>query len=263
MIIIFMSFFYSFYFLCNNSFSLFLIIIVDGHGRPCGTIFEAAKMKGMRTGMVVTSRVSNATPGSFWGHAMHRKMESLISEYLVGMHGIKKMNDVVIGGGLCSFLPGGSVSISSSPSLPFNTLTFTGESCRSDTKDLIQFARETHNAQVFTDLTDLNSVIFPKRIPILGLLSADHMSYEIDRNLTNEPSLAEMTNTALKLLAPLNEEEAEKGFLLLVEGSKIDMAAHNNDASAHYHEIIAFQEAVKVAISFANQHTNTLVLVVS
>uniref|UniRef100_A0A098VMY2 Alkaline phosphatase n=1 Tax=Mitosporidium daphniae TaxID=1485682 RepID=A0A098VMY2_9MICR len=233
-------------------------VVVDGKKKPCGTILEAAKLSGMRTGMVVTSKVADATPGSFWAHALHRNMESLISEYMVGMHGIKKMNDVLIGGGLCSFVPGGSVSIFSNLNFSFSV-----ESSRIDSKNLLEYAKNHHNASIYTSISDINSSNMTSRHPVLGLLAAENMEYEIDRHLKNEPSLSEMTSTALKLLAPINEEERTKGFVLVVEGSKIDMAAHKNDGPAHYREIMAFQEAVSVAISFANSNPNTLVVVVS
>ena len=231
--------------------------IVDGGGRPCGTIFEAAKLKGMRTGMVVRNSVGDATPASFWSHALHRSMQDLISEYLVGMHGIKRMNDVLIGGGLCSFVPNSWSSLSSKLGFPFPV-----ESCRSDSKNLLEYAQNVHNATICTSMSDLHSVKMASRRPILGLLASKGIAYEIDRDPKKEPSLAELTSTALKLLAPLDEKEKEQGFLLLVEGSKVDIAAHENDGPAHYREVMAFQEAVGVSVAFANRHQNTLVLVV-
>ena len=57
------------------------------------------------------------------------------------------------------------------------------------------------------------------------------MNYEIDRDVALEPSLTEMTDKALKILSssPSTEqdEEENKGFFLMVEGSRIDMAAHS------------------------------------
>lgn len=55
------------------------------------------------------------------------------------------------------------------------------------------------------------------------------MNYEIDRDPALEPSLTEMTDKALKILSSSAEkdEEEDKGFFLMVEGSRIDMAAHS------------------------------------
>lgn len=50
---------------------------------PCGTLFEAAKSKGMKTGLVATSRITHATPASFPAHVVHRDMEDLFAEHQV------------------------------------------------------------------------------------------------------------------------------------------------------------------------------------
>lgn len=52
------------------------------------------------------------------------------------------------------------------------------------------------------------------------------MSYEIDRDHTKEPSLTEMSEKALRLLAA-GTQDSEQGFFLMIEGSRIDMAAHS------------------------------------
>jgi alkaline phosphatase len=57
-------------------------------------------------------------------------------------------------------------------------------------------------------------------MPLIGLFSLDHMAYEIDRSAFKEPSLAEMTEKALQLLTEYTAS-SERGFLLLVEGSRI------------------------------------------
>ncbi|KAG0280621.1 hypothetical protein BGZ97_009365, partial [Linnemannia gamsii] len=46
-------------------------IAVDPTGNPCGTILEAAKDLGMLTGVVVTSRITHATPAAFSAHVIH------------------------------------------------------------------------------------------------------------------------------------------------------------------------------------------------
>ena len=56
----------------------------------------------------------------------------------------------------------------------------------------------------------------------LGLFSMSHMDYEVERT-SEQPSLAEMTRAALERL-----ERAPNGFLLMVEGGRIDHAHHAN-----------------------------------
>jgi len=63
------------------------------------------------------------------------------------------------------------------------------------------------------------------RLPILALFSPDHMDYEIDRNSSEQPSLAEMSKKALDILSDPGDGK-QTGFFLMIEGSRIDMAAH-------------------------------------
>ena len=57
---------------------------------------------------------------------------------------------------------------------------------------------------------------------VLGLFSNSHMDYEVERR-SEQPSLAEMTRVALERL-----EKGPNGFLLMVEGGRIDHAHHEN-----------------------------------
>jgi alkaline phosphatase len=51
------------------------------------------------------------------------------------------------------------------------------------------------------------------------------MSYSIDRDPKVEPSLAEMSAKALSILSKASKKD-NTGFFLMIEGSRIDMAAH-------------------------------------
>jgi alkaline phosphatase len=75
------------------------------------------------------------------------------------------------------------------------------------------------------------------------------MSYTIDRDPSQQPSLAEMTELALTTLSAANK----KGFFLLIEGSRIDMASHSNDPAAHVHDVLAFNDAFRVARKFIDR----------
>lgn len=47
----------------------------------------------------------------------------------------------------------------------------------------------------------------------------------------------------------------------MIEGGRIDHAAHRNDAVAAIRDVLAFDDAVGVAMDFARRHPETLVLV--
>ena len=57
---------------------------------------------------------------------------------------------------------------------------------------------------------------------VLGLFSMSHMDWEVERT-SEQPSLAEMTRAALERLG-----KAPNGFILMVEGGRIDHGHHNN-----------------------------------
>ena len=80
---------------------------------------------------------------------------------------------------------------------------------------------------------------------ILGLFNQGNMLFEIDRRGTTEPSLAEMTIKALDLLS-----RDENGFFLMVEAGRIDHAAHHQDIAAVISDLLAFDDAIKVAYDF-------------
>jgi alkaline phosphatase len=227
-------------------------IAMSVDGKPLGTLMEAAKQAGMATGLVVTNKITDATPASFVAHNESRENENEIAAMQIGLtHPLKEPQaDLMIGGGLCHFLPGTH-----------------SKSCRTDGKDLVKEATVKFNFKPI-----LNKSEFDKWDPIksaqsgqrvLGLLAKKQLSFDIDRLPNKEPSIDEMTLKALKYLKTRSFTTNNKGFFLVVEGSRIDVAAHSNDSPAHYHEIIAYQKAVKVAIEFVKKNPNTLLISVS
>jgi alkaline phosphatase len=88
------------------------------------------------------------------------------------------------------------------------------------------------------------------------------MSYEIDRDGNVEPSLQDMVSKALKILSHATKD-SQQGFLLVIEGSRIDMAAHGNDPAPHVHEILAYQNAVSEVLQFVDSNPSTVMISVS
>ena len=82
------------------------------------------------------------------------------------------------------------------------------------------------------------------------------MNYDIDRDPSKEPSLEEMTRKALDKLST-----NANGFFLMVEGSKVDWAAHANDPVGMASDMLAFDRACGAAIEFARKNGNTAVVI--
>lgn len=99
----------------------------------------------------------------------------------------------------------------------------------------------------------LNSTAVDK---LLGLFAASYMSYESLRDPFVEPHLREMVNVSLQILSRVSA-----GFFLMVEGGQIDTACHNHDINNTVSETWAFNEAVELALDFAQLDGRTLLIV--
>ncbi|WP_283936049.1 alkaline phosphatase [Acinetobacter sp. VT 511] len=103
-------------------------------------------------------------------------------------------------------------------------------------------------------MTDRSSLLADKNQQVLGLFADGGLDKLIDRTAAT-PSLAEMTNTAIDRLS-----SNDKGFFLMVEGSQIDWAGHDNDIVGAMSEMDDFAAAFQAAIDFAKKDGETLVV---
>ena len=79
------------------------MLSISPQGEILGTLLESAQLKGLMTGLVVTNRISDATPAAFYAHSDNRRLENNIIDQLLA----QGMIDVVFGGGRQNFLPEG------------------------------------------------------------------------------------------------------------------------------------------------------------
>ncbi|KAI9356895.1 alkaline-phosphatase-like protein [Pilaira anomala] len=219
---------------------------VDPKKLPCGTVLESAKhMQGMFTGLVATSRITHATPASFSAHVDDRNNEIKIASQQIGDNPLGRSVDLMFGGGYCQFLP---KSIKGG--------------CRFDDRNLFDEAIKKYNwtTTIYNNRDTFDAMATDKTVlPVMSLFSADHMAYEIDRDAKQEPSLSEMSKKALDILFDATKD-TEKGFFLMIEGSRIDMAAHSNDAATHVHEILEYQNTIELVTKYVDEHPDTIMI---
>lgn len=203
---------------------------------PCGTVLEAAKQAGYMTGLVVTTRITDATPACFAAHANRREYEDLIAEQMVGNYPLGRMVDLLVGGGRCFFLP--------------NT---TRHSCRSDDTDVIEMAKSEYGFNYIDNREDFDNLRAKGgvKLPLLALLADGDIPYEIDRVHVDDqyPSQSEMTQLALDALT-VATQDSDKGFFLMVEGSRIDHAGHGNDPAAQVREVLAHDKSFSTILDY-------------
>lgn len=192
------------------------------------TVLERAKKKGKKTGLVVVCSITHATPASFVAHVPSRRMELQIAEQIAAGE-----TDLLLGGGWGWFLP----------------VDLGGR--RKDGKNLIQSMIQRGYVYVSSD-SAYRALNLQSVNRLLGLFSENH----VGNAQTRKPSLREMTKTALEFLS-----RGENGFFLMVEGSQIDWAGHDNNSDQIIIETADFDDAIGEVIRFAQKDNETLVIV--
>lgn len=200
-------------------------------GEPYAPMCHIFQEQGKKTGLVSTARLTHATPASFAATVPHRNQEDTIAEQYVD-----RSVDVLLGGG---------------------NLHFAADH-REDGVDMYRVYQQA-GYTVVRRRQDLHAVRGTG--PLLGVFSDGHLPYSLDRMNTPEleaqvPTLPEMTSIAL---ARLNEHP--DGFLLQVEGARVDHGAHGNDAGAMLYDQLAFDETIGTVLRFVESRSDTLVII--
>ncbi len=198
---------------------------VNAEGQKVLSILEAGMSRGLAAGLVATSPITHATPASFGSHVARRSEGTRIAEGLLA-----NKIDILLGGGYGFFIPKSREG-----------------SYREDELDLIEEARKI-GYTVCRTREELTAAPDGK---VLGLFARSSMTTE-----PPEPALAEMTSEALRRL-----EGRKEGFFLMVEGSQIDYAAHDVDQAKTLDQMLKFDEAIRIALAFAEKDGRTLVVV--
>jgi alkaline phosphatase len=229
-----------------------------GDGDALVTLLELADAAGLATGVVTTTRLTHATPAATYAHVSDREWEADadmppaaiaagcrdIAAQFLAHPGI----DVALGGGRRKFQPASA----SDPEYP----ALHGD--RRDGRDLVAEWQAAHPSGRYAwrldQLRDARAAHAPA---VLGLFEADHMRYGHERaqDPGGEPSLAEMTSTAIELLS-----RQPGGYFLMVEAGRIDHAHHAGNAFRALDETIALSDAVRAARAAAPA-SDTLILV--
>ena len=190
--------------------------------QPLTTVLEASRMlQGKSTGLVFTCYVPHATPADCSAHCFDRSDLMTIANQQVH-NGL----DVVIGGGNDYLTPENE-----------------------------QYLKDKGYSIVRNNIPEMRACQNNKMWALYG---EGDMDAEILRNPEEQPSIAEMTETAIKKLST-----NKKGFFLMVEGSQVDYCAHANNIIGMITEFLAFDKACKVALDFAEKDGNTAVVILS
>ncbi len=188
------------------------------------TIVEIVSPKHIKTGLIATCSITHATPASFFAHSLNRSFSQEIASYLPNS-------------GVDFFAAGGIKH--------FNK--------REDHQNLLMSFEEKGFSIDTVALGDFSTIKSQSKV---GYLLADnHMKSVKDGR---GDYLSRATDLGLKFLS---KDKEHPNFFLMVEGSQIDWGGHSNDAPYLVSELIDFDDAVGVALDFAEKDGNTLVIV--
>ncbi len=202
----------------------------DPDGRTLTPIMHLARAAGLGTGLVSTASITHATPAGFASQVARRSDEEAIAaQYLAAVI------DVLLGGGAQFFDP----------------------ARRADRRDLpADYVRAGYH--VVRDHQTLRAA--PADSKLLGLFANRHLPYTLDHRADPAlaaavPTLADLARAALSRLA-----RQPRGFILQIEGARVDHAAHANDIGGLIFDQLAFDDAVGAAVEFAAGRDDTLVI---
>lgn len=210
-------------------------------------IIELVKRtRGMATGIVSTSNITDATPAAMVSHTRRRAEQNFIAQTMLED---KHRPDVILGGGSRHFIP----------------MDVPG-SKRKDNVDVIKSFEELGYSFSGTK-TELENT--PQSADkLLGLYQLDNMNVYIDRaviknpkvlkGFTDQPGLVEMTEKAIDTLS-----KNDNGFFMMVEGACVDKQLHVLDWQRAAYDNIELDKAVGAAQKFAAQNNDTLIIVVA
>ncbi|MFI3289191.1 MAG: alkaline phosphatase [Rikenellaceae bacterium] len=224
------------------------MISESAEGQPLKTIAEMARDKGMKVGIVSSVSIDHATPACFYAHIPSRNNYHVISDQLLTSGfdyfggGMVKLDKRASAEGTDKATAYATYKKRAEES-GFKLVTTKSEFDRvgkGESKSVIATLDMLANEQYTGDGSAL-----PYTIDLSKQSSED-----------NKISLAQFTQKGIELM------EGEDGFFMMVEGGKIDWTCHANDAAACAYEVVAFDEAIGVALDFAAKHpTQTLIVV--
>ena len=203
---------------------------------PVNSVAAWAKESGMSVGIATSVSVDHATPAAFYAHEAGRG-----SYYEIGKDLYTAGFDFYAGSDFLDPTDNGKAEAENLYSLAQKS----GYVIARGYKDYLKKSKKADKMILFQ--TEKASETDRTAIP-----------YAIDRK-KGDLTLQEITRSAINFLTKKND----KGFFLMVEGGKIDWACHSNDAATVFHEVMDFDNAIRVAYEFYSQHPDETLIVIT
>ena len=225
----------------------------DPDGNQLTSVLRKAQTYGMKTGIVVNTTLTEATPGAFYGGVTSRKFV-----YDIAKQFTESEVDLAIGGGLDHF-------VGRPDSLDLTaTLIEKGYDVYLNWETVLE--TESDKFVGILPLYDLHrreenngeaSAAEGQEVCLAAQMAA--LNEDADREHLSEPTvyLEKATAKALEVLSRNNKD----GFFLMIESAIIDGYGHNNDGEGMVVEMKEFNRTLRQMIEYVNQHPETLLVV--
>ena len=198
-----------------------------------------AKNNGYKVGISTSVSIDHATPASFYAHENSRN-----NSYQIGLDLIESNFDFYAGSDFVNPTNKNAKDGKTYESL-YDLTAKAGYTLARGYKDYQKKAKKAQKMILFQ--SEAASAKDNGSIP-----------YAIDRQ-KGDMTLSEITRAGINFLSKNNE----KGFFLMVEGGKIDWACHSNDGATALTEVQDFDNAIKVAYEFYEQHPEETLIVIT
>lgn len=195
------------------------------------SIATRAHQMGYKVGIMTSVSIDHATPATFYAHQPDRNMY-----YEIGNELVNSGFDYFGGGGLIN--PTGKKG--NKPDLY--------------TAAVSKGFKLIRDKESFSQAKKIDLPVFVVN-PVINEDNAS-MPYVIDHAKASF-TLAQITKKAIDLL------EGPDGFFMMIEGGKIDWAAHSNDAATVVKEVLALDSAVMEAVKFYQKHPKETLIVIT
>jgi len=205
---------------------------VDPEGKPLYSSAYYAKKAGKKVGILSTVTITHATPAGFYAHRNNRG----------DAYGISI--DLADSG--FDFFAGGGLDVKDKNSTNHVQYAQCGEA----------YAYAQSKGYRLVKTKDEFLALKPSDGKILTKFTNGALDNTIDAD-GSQPTLAEMVGKAIEML------DCEQGFFMMAEGGRIDWAGHGNDAATNLRDVLALDEAVKVALAFQEKHPDDTLVVVT
>ena len=192
------------------------------------SIAEIAKQNGLKVGILSSVGMNHATPAAFYAKQKTRYLYKEIAGDMA-----KSNFDLFAGGGIIA-------------------------KTENDFNEAITNLKK-NNYSILSERTAYDkSMNYGDKLyySVFDKLASDALLYQINKK-ANDISLADYVEFGINYL------DNPEGFFIMVEGGKIDWAAHDQDGATVINEVIDFDRALKNALDFYEKHADETLIIVT